>query len=299
MSNLVTDLVNQGTKTVPAHFVRPLEERPNLTEEEGSFTEDSPFTVIDLQGLHGPNRAAILNTIHETCKNDGFFLIKNHGIPDHVISEMLEVSRAFFRLPESERLKNYSEDTTKAVRLSTSFNVNKEMVASWRDYLRLHCYPLEDYLPDWPSQPPSFRQIAGEYCVWVRKLTLEMLEALSESLGLEPNHLNKALGGHGQHMAINYYPPCPQPELTYGLPEHTDPNALTVLLQDDVPGLQVLKGGKWVRLNPIPKAFIVNIGDQIQVTKKSPHLLFSVNKILHKHIIYNPILSCAIVLTSK
>ncbi|KAH9647640.1 protein DMR6-LIKE OXYGENASE 2 [Citrus sinensis] len=47
-------------------------------------------------------------------------------------------------------------------------------------------------------------------------------------------------------MALNYCPPCPQPELTYGLPGHTDPNLITVLLQDDVPGLQVLRNGKWL-----------------------------------------------------
>lgn len=70
-------------------------------------------------------------------------------------------------------------------------------------------------------------------------------------------------------MAINYYPQCPQPELTYGLPGHTDPNALTVLLQDEVPGLQVMRNGRWVAVNPIPDTFVVNIGDQIQVSVKS------------------------------
>ncbi len=66
-------------------------------------------------------------------------------------------------------------------------------------------------------------------------------------------------------MAMNYYPPCPQPELTYGLPGHTDPNLITFLLQDDVPGLQVLRNGKWIAVNPIRNTFIVNIGDQMQV----------------------------------
>ena len=68
-------------------------------------------------------------------------------------------------------------------------------------------------------------------------------------------------------MAINYYPPCPAPDLTYGLPAHTDPNALTILLQDsDVAGLQVLKKGKWIKVDPHPGAFVVNIGDQLQVS---------------------------------
>lgn len=74
------------------------------------------------------------------------------------------------------------------------------------------------------------------------------------------------LGEQGQHMALNFYPPCPEPELTYGLPGHTDPNALTILLQDlQVAGLQVLKDGKWVAVKPYPNAFVINIGDQFQV----------------------------------
>lgn len=106
----------------------------------------------------------------------------------------------------------------------------------------------------------------AEYCRNVRGLAVRLLEYISESLGLEGDYMNKALGKHGQHMAINYYPTCPQPELTYGLPGHADPNVITVLLQDDVAGLQVLNNGKWVAVKPIPHTFIVNIADQIQVS---------------------------------
>lgn len=105
----------------------------------------------------------------------------------------------------------------------------------------------------------------AEYCTRVRGLVLTLLEAISESLCLKSDYIDKALSKHGQHMAINYYPPCPQPELTYGLPEHSDPNLITILLQDQVPGLQVLRNGKWVAVDPIPNTFIVNIGDQMQV----------------------------------
>ncbi|XP_022773714.1 flavanone 3-dioxygenase 2-like [Durio zibethinus] len=59
-------------------------------------------------------------------------------------------------------------------------------------------------------------------------------------------------------MAVNYYPPCPEPELTYGLPGHTYPNALTILLQNlQVAGLQVLKDGK--RLLLIPTQMLLSL----------------------------------------
>lgn len=67
-------------------------------------------------------------------------------------------------------------------------------------------------------------------------------------------------------MAVNFYPKCPEPELTFGLPAHTDPNALTILLMDQqVAGLQVLKEGRWIAVNPQPNALVINIGDQLQV----------------------------------
>jgi isopenicillin N synthase-like dioxygenase len=92
--------------------------------------------------------------------------------------------------------------------------------------------------------------------------------ALLESLGLEleRSHMVAVMGRDAQpHMAVNYYPPCPQPELTYGLPGHKDPNAITLLLQDGVSGLQVQRGGRWVAVNPVPNALVINIGDQMQV----------------------------------
>lgn len=109
------------------------------------------------------------------------------------------------------------------------------------------------------------REVVGDYCKHARQLALRLLEAISESLGLEKDYMEKALAKQAQHMAINYYPPCPQPELTYGLPSHKDPNAITLLLQDGVSGLQVFRNGKWVAVDPIPNALVINIGDQIQV----------------------------------
>lgn len=111
------------------------------------------------------------------------------------------------------------------------------------------------------------REIVSEYCIQVRKLGFKLVELISESLGLEKDQINKILGEPEQHIAVNFYPPCPAPDLTYGLPPHTDPNALTILLQDQqVSGLQVrVKDDQWINVDPYPDAFVINIGDQLQV----------------------------------
>ncbi|XP_076925231.1 protein DMR6-LIKE OXYGENASE 2-like [Bidens hawaiensis] len=259
---LVSDLVTSDKiKQVPSNYIRPISDRPNLQ----NVVHDS-IPLIDLHDLYSPGRSHVIDQIGRACSQYGFFQVKNHRVPESIISNMLQIAREFFKLPEEERLKCYSDDPTKTTRLSTSFNIRSEKVANWRDYLRLHCYPLQDYVHEWPTNPMSFRDHVAEYCMSTRGLALQLLEAISESLGLDKDYINKQLGKHGQHMCMNYYPPCPQPDLTYGLPGHTDPNAITILLQDDhVRGLQVLKNGHWVPVDPVPNTFIINIGDQIQV----------------------------------
>ncbi|KAL4187015.1 hypothetical protein AMTRI_Chr09g16780 [Amborella trichopoda] len=243
--------------SLPENYVRPLSERPNLHEV-------TPCDAVPVINLNNPNKTQIVKQIQSACESYGFFQVVEHGIPEESIKAMQQIGKDFFNLPLQEKLQHYSDDPAKKFRLSTSFNVKKEKIHNWRDYLRLHCYPLEDYVHEWPSNPPSFKEVVSQYSRDVRELGVRIMELMSQSLGLEGEYIEQALGKQGQHMAINYYPPCPEPELTYGLPGHTDPNALTILLQDQVRGLQVLKDGKWVAVDPIPNAFIVNIGDQLQ-----------------------------------
>ncbi|KAL2490208.1 2-oxoglutarate (2OG) and Fe(II)-dependent oxygenase superfamily protein [Abeliophyllum distichum] len=252
---LLLDLAS-NINHVPTNYIRPISDRPNLDQVDSI---DDSIPLIDLHSLTRSND--VVQQIGQACKEYGFFQVKNHGIPDEVITNMMQISREFFRMPQSERMKSYSDDPSKTTRLSTSFNVNTEKIKWFNIYFRC-------------------RDNAADYCRHVRQVALTLLELISESLGLERDYINRALGKHGQHMALNYYPPCPQPELTYGLPSHADPNVITILLQDDVPGLQVLNNDKWLAVNPIPRTFIVNIGDQIQVLSNDRY-----KSVLHRAVV--------------
>ncbi|PIA34913.1 hypothetical protein AQUCO_03700280v1 [Aquilegia coerulea] len=250
-----------GTRysNLPENYVRSVSDRPRLSEVKDC--ENVP--VIDLSVA---DESLLAQQIGNACKSHGFFQVINHGVNSELVEKMMEISHEFFHLPLDVKMQFYSDDPTKTMRLSTSFNLKKESVHNWRDYLRLHCHPIEKYVQEWPSVPSTFKDVVATYCKEVRKLGLRLLGSISLSLGLEEDYIEKVLGDQGQHMAVNYYPPCPEPELTYGLPRHTDPNTITILLQgQEVAGLQVLHNGKWVAVNPYPNAFVVNIGDQIQV----------------------------------
>lgn len=104
-----------------------------------------------------------------------------------------------------------------------------------------------------------------EYSSQQQALAIRLLKLISESLGLESNYLVAACGEPKVVMAINHYPPCPDPSLTMGIKAHSDPNTITMLLQDDVGGLQVFKEDRWIDVRPLPNALVINVGDQLQV----------------------------------
>lgn len=116
---------------------------------------------------------------------------------------------------------------------------------------------------------PACREVSEEYGSEVVQLCELLMRAMSTGLGLDEAHFHRAFGGEecGATLRANYYPRCPQPDLTLGLSPHSDPGVLTVLLADErVRGLQVRSSaGEWVTVQPIRDAFIVNVGDQIQV----------------------------------
>lgn len=68
-------------------------------------------------------------------------------------------------------------------------------------------------------------------------------------------------------LAFNYYPSCPDPELTAGVGPHSDISSITVLLQDDIGGLYVRgkDGDSWIYVPPVDGALVINIGDVLQI----------------------------------
>lgn len=94
-----------------------------------------------------------------------------------------------------------------------------------------------------------------------------LLGLLSSGLGLEEGDIKQGLGGDELvYMSkINYYPPCPCPELALGVAPHTDMSSITILVPNEVQGLQVFKDDIWYDVAYIPNALIIHIGDQIEV----------------------------------
>ncbi|CAL5207804.1 unnamed protein product [Lathyrus oleraceus] len=106
-----------------------------------------------------------------------------------------------------------------------------------------------------------------EYARELEKLSYKLLELVSLSLGLPGDKFHDCFKNQLSTVKLNYYPPCPFPNLALGVGPHKDSSALTVLAQDEIGGLQVKRKslGDWVPVKPIPTAFVINLGDVFQV----------------------------------
>ncbi|KAH7837174.1 hypothetical protein Vadar_010573 [Vaccinium darrowii] len=254
----VKGLIDAGVAKLPSIFVQPPESRPDPSEIS---TEQLQVPVISLDGVEsGKRRAEIMGEIREASETWGFFQVVNHGVPLSVMSGLLESIKRFHEQPSEMKKEFYSRDNKVKYYSTSALHVNQ--TAHWRDTLAID---FDKTISDPQSLPLACREAFVEYLSYMSKLRYALSELLSEALGLQSDYLEDIQCMERHRFVCHYYPPCPQPDLALGLTRHSDPSFLTILLQDNIGGLQVLHKDKWVNVTPMEGAFVINIGDFLQL----------------------------------
>lgn len=111
------------------------------------------------------------------------------------------------------------------------------------------------------------REVTEEYGKYLHEVANKLFKSMSIGLGLEEDEMKEAAGGDDMiHLLkINYYPPCPCPDLVLGVPPHTDMSYITILVPNEVQGLQASRDGHWYDVKYVPNALVIHIGDQMEV----------------------------------
>nr|AAN87846.1 1-aminocyclopropane-1-carboxylic acid oxidase [Populus tremula x Populus tremuloides] len=222
--------------------------------------------VIDFSKVNGTGeeRAKTMAQIANGCEEWGFFQLMNHGIPEELLEKVKKVCSEYFKL-EREEIFNNSTVANTLNALAEKNSGEKLENVDWEDVITL----LDDN--EWPSKTSGFKETMTEYRAELKKLAEKVMEVMDENLSLPKGYIKKAFNDGEGHSAffgtkVSHYPPCPHPELVNGLRAHTDAGGVILLFQDDVVGgLQILKDGQWIDVQPMKNTIVINTGDQIEV----------------------------------
>jgi isopenicillin N synthase-like dioxygenase len=242
--------------------------------------ESLPILDISLLAAGHEEASRFRNELREAMHEVGFIYLAGHGVPQGLTDAMLDISRRFFELPESQKLaienihspqfRGYTrvggEITDGAVdwREQIDIGVERDTVEPGpgvADYWRLEGPNL------WPEGLPEMREIVTEWTERLSAISLDLLRALAVSLGAPEDTFDAAFAAQAfPLLKIVRYPGESDPEPKQGVGSHRDGGVLTLLLvEPGKGGLQVEYRGKWIDAPQVPGTFVVNIGEMLEL----------------------------------
>nr|XP_010941430.1 flavanone 3-dioxygenase 3-like [Elaeis guineensis] len=191
----------------------------------------------------------------------------------------LEAASGFLEMPEEAKEEFALDDFTKHVRYDTSSGNGTDKA---RAFLKHYAHPLSKWVQFWLLEPQGCREKMGQYAIESRRLAIQLLDAILESLGLGHGYLNDKLEEGIQLIAMNSYSKSSQLAEMVELAPRSDYGFLTILLQN-YQGLQVMEsnGEAWSAVPQVPEALHVHIGDYQEVLSNG----------LYKGVVYRVVLN--------
>jgi isopenicillin N synthase-like dioxygenase len=226
--------------------------------------------VIDIAALEGPET---LRAIDAACRDWGFFQVVGHRIDDSIVDALRRQMRLFFAQPLAAK-----HEILRSTENPWGF-YDRELTKHTPDWKQVYDYGPPDgavLQPQWPAALPAFKPAIQAFYDACDALAIRLLAAVSINLGMPANYLDAHFRpAHTSFLRLNYYPKCPMPARPadlamatsgyLGVNHHTDAGAITLLLQDEQPGLEVFNDGGWHLIEPHSDALVINIGDIVQV----------------------------------
>ena len=277
-----------------------------------SHDPTSQVPIIDVAPLvaGAGDQEAVATAMGRACRENGFFYVIGHGVSEDLNRRLEDLSQVFFAQDVETKLEIRMALAGKAWR--GYFPVGDELTSGRPDIKEGLYFGLELSEEDprvraglplhgpnlFPAGIPGFAEAILEYMAALTDLGHTLMRGMALSLGLEPGYFRE------RHMVdpltlfrIFHYPPVtkkleaeegpetedgPEAEEQWGVGEHTDYGVLTILKQDDVGGLQVKTGSRWIDAPPVPNSYVCNIGDMLDrltrgLYRSTPHRVQNVS----------------------
>jgi isopenicillin N synthase-like dioxygenase len=235
--------------------------------------------ILDLAQLDrgGADAERFRTDLREATHDVGFCYLTGHGIGDDVIAGAFAAARRFFALPDADKravemlrsphFRGYTRTGGELTRGQVDWREQIDLGAerpTWDGpdapaYMRLEGPNL------WPDAQPELRQVFTD---WERRCTVvarRLMQAWALSLGGAADLFDAMFGDRPSTLIkLIRYPG--REERGQGVGAHQDPGVLTLLMiEPGKGGLQVERDGAWLDAPAVPGAFVVNIGELMEV----------------------------------
>lgn len=235
-------------------------------------------------------KPAFLEQLRHALIEVGFLYLKNVGIPDELFSDVISQGKAFFEIPEEEKLKIEMKNAPSFLGYS---RMDAEVTAGRIDHREQidlstqHPLPVPGKQPryynlrapnQWPehSLVPGFRPAFEKYMQCMGAVSMYFTSLIAEAIGLPPSAFERYFDGEGgkeqQHkLKIVKYPDgkdlgLKEGEQGQGVGPHKDSMLSSYLLQaSEHRCLQVQNmRGEWVDVPPLKGTLVVAIGQGLE-----------------------------------
>lgn len=234
----------------------------------------SHLPVIDLGPSFADDDAAceqVAAEIGAACRDTGFFYVANHGVDQALVDGAFAQSNRFFDQSDDWKSKLCKQGYSNGYEPWEAQRLDKDSPGDIKESFNF----TADGVPGtpgykanmWPDDFPGFRDGLEAYNTAMRGLGLHVSRLIALSLGMSFNQFDDTFDPQKSPLRILRYPPHPNDAQfnQLGAGAHTDWGWITLLSQDSLGGLEVeTASGEWVRVDPVPGTFVVNLGDLVR-----------------------------------
>ncbi|MEL6284698.1 MAG: 2-oxoglutarate and iron-dependent oxygenase domain-containing protein [Pseudomonadota bacterium] len=221
------------------------------------------------------DREGFARDLGQAFRESGFAILENPSVPEALRQAVLEQSDAFFALPRADKqvvsilnTPHYRgwgkpgdeslDETQPEVDTKETFNIGYDMAA---DDPRVMAGEPFRGVNQWPDLP-GFRETMLAYYDATLAQAVALHRAIALDLGLAEDHFDQAFDEPLAALRLLHYPPATGATNEIGAGAHSDYGAITLLMTDGEPGLQVQpRSGGWIDVPDVPGAYVINIGD--------------------------------------
>ena len=238
--------------------------------------------TVDISRLAGnkDERASFAADLRDILYRHGFFYLSGHGVDPGLIQETIERAKAFFALPDADKL---AIDIVNSAQFRGYTRAGGEITGGTRDWREQVDFDVEEaqvpIAPDtpawqrtlgpnqWPAAMPELRPTILRYQAEVTRVAIDVLRAIALALGQDEDAFAPLYQPQPrQHLKIIRYPGRDHTDSDQGVGAHKDGGLVTILLQRERAGLRVKQlDGSWIDVPPQPGTFIVNTGELLEL----------------------------------